>query len=453
MIKLTPTKLGKAITPWFRNPPHIKKMEADILEFFDNPKINRMIFAYPVRHGKSTMCCFLMPLWRILINPDEHILIASRSKTFSCEWVSQIRNILAQYGKQFGVELDPKKRTETHIKIKGHRGEIRAIGVGSGCAGYTSTLTIIDDVYEDQFQANSPTQRKKIEDWLAAEITNRATPMEGREPKILMCGSLRHPSDISAQLVKSSIDLPDTKKWYFKKYAAIQEDGTALWKEQFDIPRLMDIKREYELQGQSYLFESLYQSNACADPSAIEYPSEYFEDVMYDHDIEPLYTFGAIDPATGKGESGDYSCAIYMILDKEGRCWIDDSLLLRCPISEFEDRCCDFFFKHNPDAILVETNIETGFSQHLPDLMWKKHQQQLYINTVHHTKAKEIRIRRALSPLLYQRKLKFKDIANNRLGLQQIKELWSGTNDDFPDAIAMAVELMNSFLGTQKGEL
>lgn len=431
-------------------------MEKDILEFFDNPITNRMIFAYPVRHGKSTMCMFLMPLWRILTNPEEHILLASRSKTFSCEWVSQIRNVLAQYGKELtGVELDPSKRTESHVKIKNHRGEIRAIGVGSGCAGYTSTLTIIDDVYEDQFQANSPTQRKKIEDWLSAEITNRATPIEGREPKILMCGSLRHPSDISATLVKSSIDLPDTKKWSYKRYSAIQDDGTALWPEQFGLARLNDIRREYELQGQSYLFESLFQSNACADPSAIEYPADYFGDhIWYEHEVENVsYKFGAVDPATGKGESGDYSCAIYMVMDNDGHCWVEDSLLLRCPITEFEERTVTFFDKNYPDAILVETNIETGYAQRMPDLFFNKTGRQLYMNIVHHTKAKEIRIRQALTPLLYQHRLHFRNNKSNRLGIQQIKELWSGTHDDYPDAIAMTVELMNSFLGKEIGKI
>jgi hypothetical protein len=145
--------------------------------------------------------------------------------------------------------------------------------------------------------------------------------------------------------------------------------------------------------------------------------------------------------------------AIFMLMDTDGHCWIEDSLLLRCPITEFEARSVSFFDKNYPDALLVETNIETGYAQRLPDLFWKHSGRQLYMNVAHHTKAKEIRIRQALTPLLYQHKLHFRNNKSNRLGIQQIKELWSGTHDDYPDAIAMAIELMNSFLGNQIGTI
>jgi hypothetical protein len=312
----------------------------------------------------------------------------------------------------------------------------------------TSSLSILDDPYADEETALSATQRTKLEQWFSSELLTRGTPCANHPPKTIIIASRRHSEDITAYLLGLNKDLSDENKWHHIEYKAINDKGEALWPDMFPIEKLKQTQYDLELKGLSYQWDGLYQQDPTTNPQLIEFPKHYFtgEDLFYDilPPIDAQCSTGGIDLALGKSEHGDYSCAVKIIHCKNGHKYVDDSLLLRTPLGQFEQDCAEFFDRNDCDSILVETNFDPEFSNRLNNVAWINCHNRFYLNEVHHTNQKEVRIRKYLSSLLREHKIHFRNTPANRLIVKQIEQLFSAKNDDGPDCVCIALEMYSA---------
>lgn len=448
-FKIKPSNLGKLIDPNFIFGPHLKSVEEHILNLYSSDEFNNLSIQLPIRHSKTLFSC-ITAFWILVHYPDERIVIAAFSKPAAKEMLIKIRDALILYGKELNnVEIDPNNCRSDYFKIKNRLGEVRAVGIGSKFSHATANTILCDDVYTEE-SARSPVQRKSIEDWFFNTLLNRRTKSRRGNAKIITTMTPRHPEDVLAvieQQNKDNIKLGKKAEWVIHRQPAII-DNKPIFPQLWPIELLLQKRQELEDVGKLYNWYTVWMCDASNDPTAIAYPKHYFDEIFdYEPIGKPLYKFGAVDVAQGRNETGDYSAAVYLELYEDGVCYIPDSLMNRQPIPEFEISCAEYYYLYEPDCILIETNIESGFPTHLAEIAWKNYHRHLYINVIHHAGMnKEERIRKYISTLLFQKKLKFKDTPNNKLIVDQMRSLFGGAYDDGPDCVAMALEMKQSFM-------
>ena len=431
-------------------PSHLRAIDAAAQQLIDDPDLNRLMIRVPVRHGKSMYCCNTFACQQILKYPDRRIILAAHTYDFASDWTGRCRDFIRKYGDLTGIAVDPDFSGRGHWKLAGRRGEMKAVGVGSAAAGASADLLICDDLIADDESANSPTVRAKLETWFAAELMTRLEP----GGKVLFLMSARHPEDIASRLLSQNDDLPEDRRWNLIRFPAISYDDQgkphALWPERFSLERLEQIRHELEMKGKGYLFESLYQNDPTSDPTMVEWPPEYFKDILYDElpaGFASRLRVMTLDPSMGKeSKPGDFSALLYGLYDHNGCLWIDDAELTRLPVDQVEDAAVGMWIRHKPDAFLGEAN---GFQELvLQNILRKSNEKGHRLNLFAHTSIenKIVRIRLNLTAMLAQKRLKLRNTMANRLGLQQLRSFPSADHDDYPDSISLMVTLLADLL-------
>lgn len=443
-VALTPCRLGMSFVPHYECPQHVLAFQSHFLRLMSDPAYNRLVVDVACRHGKSFQFSQLFPAWHLLALPG-NVIICAHTQDLASEFVSWIRAFLLRIAPHFGLRVDPDQKSLSHVRILGAPTpkELYAIGRGGAVAGRGASLICVDDVLKDQTEAASPTIRNGINTWFHAELLTRANP----GCKTVICMSRRHPSDLSGYCLEQNAHLDSADQWHHVRYPAILPSGEALWPSRYSVDKLRRIRSEYEQTGHGYLFDCLFMQDPMADPTSREFPRDYFTDIWYSQlPTPPHYAFGGVDVAQGKSDTGDYSCAVYGILGDDGCLYIDDVLMVRTPITDFEQQAAAFYAAREHDAILVEDNIESGFAYHMTraaDALGAP----IYANTVHNTRNKVERVRKDLTPWLHAHKLKFRDTPMMRAAIQHIIDFPSGAFDDFADAVSMTIQMHDTFTG------
>jgi hypothetical protein len=183
-------------------------------------------------HGKTFFFDFAYPIWMAEKHPNKDGFIFSASQP-------QAERILGDIAGE--IETNPKLR---HLmpKVKqrwsssciqlanGHK--IYARGYGTKVRGAHPVWVVVDDGLNDDTAYSEKVRQKEI-DYFYNAITNMVIP----GGQIIVVGTPFHRSDLYAQLEKNT-------EYFFKKYPAIQADGTALWPERYDLESLETRKQE-----------------------------------------------------------------------------------------------------------------------------------------------------------------------------------------------------------------
>jgi len=219
-----------------------------------------------------------------------------------------------------------------------------------------------------------------------------------------------------------------------------------LWPEEEDLLTLMKMRAE---SGKS-AFEREKQ-NSPLNPDLCEWDEKYFEREGFWFDEFPSdarVRVMALDPSQGKHTNrGDFAAYVMLALGADGELYADAELL-RLPIDEMVEAGIRLWRSFQPDAFGVEGNqfqdlLADFFRQrfqahHLPVL-----QPSLIFNSV----AKEVRLRR-LGPWLAAGKIHFRTHSPGAaLLVEQLEQFPIGDHDDGPDALEMAIRLMDQTIG------
>jgi len=206
----------------------LEQFEADVRA----GKSPRLIITLPPRFGKSELATRRYPGWLLGRNPDWTVFIVSYSAELAEELSADARRVLLsdEYADLFGplyqpegkddtVELDRESRAVAHWRIAGHRGGVRAVGVGGSLTGRGANVCIIDDPIKGRKEADSELVREDLWKWFRGTLRTRIEPGGG----IILIHTRWHHDDLTARLLDQRAD-----RWQVLHLPALAEDDDIL---------------------------------------------------------------------------------------------------------------------------------------------------------------------------------------------------------------------------------
>jgi predicted phage terminase large subunit-like protein len=228
--------------------------------------------------------------------------------------------------------------------------------------------------------------------------------------------------------------------FYESNRCAMNDDAAVLWEEQEPLYDLMKMRVE-----SGYTSFEREKQNSPVNPALCEFPESYFEEPIWYHTLPEniLVSALALDPSKGKDAAlGDYSAFVFVALGEDGIFYVD-ARLERLPVSEVVSLGVELYKQHRPTIFVV-------FSNQFQELLCDEFdRQRVPIYPIENTRNKVLRIRR-LDSYLSSRRLRFCSLSPAcRLLMEQLRSFPVGAHDDGPDALEMAVRMIEMLQSPQ----
>lgn len=309
-----------------------------ILEAYALGRIRKLIVSVPPQHGKSVGSSTLLPAYMLGIDPDMRIAIASYSGTLASKFNRRVQRILdsREYAAIFpdttikqGTKPAGYIRTSDEVEIIGHKGELISVGREGSLTGNRVDCFILDDLYKDAMEAQSPVVRENCWEWYTSVVRTR---MHNNSRELIVF-TRWHEDDLIGRLAKSEkvrmlerwsdIDAVEEGEWLYLNFEALKasppteidprERNEALWGEQQSTQLLMS-KRNLD----PVRFEAMYQGHPTAKEGLL-YGDNFQTYDTLPHDIVRRASY------TDTADSGeDYLCSIAYAVDTDGIIYITD---------------------------------------------------------------------------------------------------------------------------------
>lgn len=194
-------------------------------------KSPRLMVFLPPRFGKSQLCSRHFPAWLLGRNPDWNVGIVSYGAELAEELSADARRLFIsdEYAEVFGaryapepgssVELDRSSKAVNHWRVAGHRGGVRAVGVGGALTGRGFDVLDIDDPIKGREEADSQITRDSLWKFWQGTLRPRMEPGGG----ILWVQTPWHHDEASARLAEVASD-----KWEVIRLPALAEEDDPL---------------------------------------------------------------------------------------------------------------------------------------------------------------------------------------------------------------------------------
>jgi len=222
----------------------------------------RLIISMPPRSGKSLLTSFYTPAWFLSLYPKRNVILASYEANFAASWGRRVRNFIEENSDQLGIRLasDSTASDRFHL-LEG--GSMVTAGAGGSITGRGASLAIIDDPIKNAEEANSQTQRDKMQEWFSSVMLTRLEP--GASMIVMM--TRWHQDDLIGRLLREQTG------WTEVRLAALAEEndplgrpvGAALCPERYDELTLADTR----IRVGSRIWDSLYQQRPTSDEGNI----------------------------------------------------------------------------------------------------------------------------------------------------------------------------------------
>ena len=176
LLKFTQTTFHKFFSSKFH------KNYYNILDKFAKRDIKNLIISAPPQHGKSEGSSRRLPAYVVGVRPDDKIALVSYSATKAEKFGREVMSIMREpeYLDIFDDVKYPEKgyngaksNTNTTRESINSDGSMKFVGVGGGLTGETVDLLILDDLYKDWQDANSPIIQERVWDWYTSVAETR----------------------------------------------------------------------------------------------------------------------------------------------------------------------------------------------------------------------------------------------------------------------------------------
>lgn len=146
----------------------------NILDLFAQGLIKNLIVSAPPQHGKSEASSRRLPAYIAGKRPDVKQALVSYNATKAEKFGREIMGIMREpiYSDIFPEVKYPdrgytgaKSNTNTTRESINSDGSMKFVGVGGGLTGETVDLLVLDDLYKDWQDANSPIIQQAVWDW------------------------------------------------------------------------------------------------------------------------------------------------------------------------------------------------------------------------------------------------------------------------------------------------
>jgi predicted phage terminase large subunit-like protein len=347
-----------------------------LLDAFAKGDIKRLIVTMPPQHGKSEGSTRRLPAYMLGLKPSLKIAIASYNSTFASKFNRDTQRIIDDkfYSEVFpdtklmgsiGVKADNNYlRNTSEFEIVGETGGLKSVGRGGALTGSKVDVMIMDDLYKDYMEANSPIIRESVWDWYTTVVDSRLH----NDSQQLIVFTRWHEEDLIGRLealgkVKTITDINDINtvklkhdEWFKVNFEAIKEGektpiddretGEPLWssvhsKESLLSTMEMDVEK----------FNCLYQGNP-----------ESKEGLLYTKfkTYEELPELKQIKNYTDTADTGqDYLCSIVYgiaLAPTDKHLYILDILYTDKPMEETEPMTIDLLKRNKVNIANIESN-------------------------------------------------------------------------------------------------
>lgn len=373
-----------------------------ILEAYAQGRIRKLIVSMPPQHGKSIGATTLLPAYMLGIEPDTRVAIASYSGTLASKFNRRVQRIIEskEYGQMFpdttikqGTKPPGWIRTSDEVEIIGHHGELISVGREGSLTGNRVDCFILDDLYKDAIEAQSPLIRGNCWEWYTSVVrtrmhnTSRELIVFTRWHEEDLIGTLCRTEPYRVMTSLSDIDAVAQNEWLVLNFEALKSSpateldprsyGEALWPEQQSV-ELLEAKRRLDTSR----FEAMYQGHPTAREGLL-YGDGFRCYTQLPRDIVSCSSY------TDTADMGeDYLCSVAYRVDTDGIIYITDVVYTREPMERSEKMVAEMLLRSDTRQALVESNNGgRGFARSLKRLC-----PTLRIEWFHQSANKEARI-------------------------------------------------------------
>ncbi len=432
---------------------------AKILDLFAKRIIRKLIISMPPQHGKSELSTRRLPAYMLGHDPDLNIAIASYGSTFVRKFSVDIQRIIAsqEYNNIFPdttimrnkwsqeTEIDYLK-TKDEFQIINSTGSVMAVGRGGALTGNPVDRMIMDDLYKDYAEGNSPIIRESVIDWYKSVVRSRLH----NDSQELIVFTRWNEDDLIGWLEKMEQIILIThwnqlkrrnivkSAWYKINIPALmigepteidtREEGEPFWPARHSATRLIESRNLDEEK-----FESLYQGDP--RPRAGLLYSGFNVWKQYPE-------FRYIRNYTDTADKGDnFLCSICYGVGTDDMIYILDVYYTNEPHETTEPETADLLIRNRiKEAIIESNNGGRGFARNVDRLAKYK----ILIKWFHQSANKESRIvsnsaevqRRILFPVNWTTRWPL--FAKHLLGFK--KKFKGNRFDDAPDTLTGVLE-------------
>lgn len=196
-ILSSPAMFAKELSHGLWQPyKHLLYTSEAIVDMVERDGCDVLIIEEPVRHGKTLTCSRWTPAW-FITKFRRRALLASYEADFAATHGRAARDIVAEHGPRFGVEIDNRSRAANRWDLIGDDGGMGTAGAGGPITGKGGHLLIVDDPIKNSEDAQSQVMRDKLWEWWQSVFLTR------REPggKVLVIMSRWHEDDLVGRLL------------------------------------------------------------------------------------------------------------------------------------------------------------------------------------------------------------------------------------------------------------
>ncbi len=341
-----------------------------ILEHFARGEIRKLIVSVPPQHGKSLGASVLLPAYMLGLNPDTKVAVASYNATLASRFNRRIQRLMdsENYTQTFpGAAIKGASakgeyaRTSTHTELIGRQGELYAVGREGSLTGHEVDIFILDDLYKDAMEANSPVVRENCWEWYTDVVKTRMH----NDSQELIVFTRWHEEDLIGSILKKEkytilnrweqIETLPRDRWLVVNFEALKESiptevdprerGEALWAQKHSREHLLERRNLDHAR-----FECLYQGKPSSRGGRL-----YGENIKTYSQIEDeVVRKGCYVDTADLGD--DYLCAMCYSISKSGVVYITDVIYSREGMEVTERLVADMLTRNHTRIAYVESN-------------------------------------------------------------------------------------------------
>ncbi len=341
-----------------------------LLEQFAKGKIKRLIVTMPPQHGKSLGATTLLPAYMLGLNPDLRIAIASYSASLASKFNRRVQRLLesSEYAGIFPQTTIKKGgkpanyiRTSEEVEIVEYQGSLLSVGREGSLTGNRVDCFILDDLYKDALEANSPLIRENCLEWYTSVVKTR---MHNTSSELIVF-TRWHEEDLIGTLTErepfeyfksfEQLENANDEKWIYLNFEAVKTTppseidprkiGEPLWPTRQSL-KLLEQKRALDPMR----FECMYQGN----PSTKE-------GLLYGENFVEYKTLPEIvlrrENYTDTADTGDdYLCSICYAIGADAEIYITDVVYTREPMEVSEPLVAKMLQETATTRATIESN-------------------------------------------------------------------------------------------------
>ena len=330
-----------------------------LLEAFAQGKVRKLLITMPPQHGKSLGASTLLPASMLRPNPDLSTPTAPHPPPLAPQFNRRVQRILEsdEYAEIF-PETSIKKsgrnssyiRTADEVEVIGHHGSLISVGREGSLTGNRVDCFILDDLYKDAMEANSPIVRENCREWYTSVVRTR---MHNASQEIMvftrwheedLIGTIRSCERVVDLSEWAELERVEDDTWVALNFEA-REVGQSLWEEQHSA-KLLASKRRLDPQK----FECLYQGN----PSTKE--GLLYGDGFATYTTLPKEIVRYANYTDTADMGDDYLCSVCYAVDSDGVIYVTDIVYSREPMEVTESLVSQMLKCSNTRVATIESN-------------------------------------------------------------------------------------------------